>query len=93
MFSPNKLRADSVVEKRALIENRLPAEIPEHESDNVEHGRRFQDHRVLPCGESPAARPIDRLARRGLGQRQRIEVAHVGRIRLLPAGGILAPAW
>ena len=55
MFSPNSFCADTIVEKRPLIEYRQAAEIPEHESDHVEHGRWFEDYRVLSRQESRGA--------------------------------------
>ena len=42
----------------------------------------------FPAGISRGMRRVDRFLRRDLGQRQRIEIRHVGRIRLLPSGRI-----
>src|SRR5882762_4936622 len=84
-----QLSSDAVVEERALIENRLAGEVPEHEPDDIEHRGRLEDHGVLPCRKFPWYGRLDCLAGRGLRERERIEVARVGRVSLLPAGGIL----
>src|SRR5215469_926519 len=42
-----QLGANAVVEERALIQNGLPTEIPEHEANDIEYRGGFEDHRIF----------------------------------------------
>ncbi len=88
-----ELRADAIVEKRALVEDRLAAPVPEHEAQQVEHGGRFEDHRVLAGRELFRAGGVFGFFRGDFGEFHRIEIARVGRVGLLPSGRIRRPAW
>ena len=83
-----QFRAHTIVQKGTLIENRQTAEIKKHEADHVEYGGRFQNHRVLPCGNLPRMCRLEPFFCRSLGKRLGIEVGHIRRVGFLPTGGI-----
>src|SRR5271165_3225151 len=84
-----QLRADTIVQKRALVENRHAAEIPEHEADYIERGRGLEYNGVPPRWDFPRMAGFDRLAGRRLRQSYCVKVPHVGRIQFLPARRIV----
>jgi hypothetical protein len=62
-----QLAADAACQEGTLIENRHARVIPEHEADDIEHGRRFQNYGVLPCWNLRRMRGVNRFLGRNLG--------------------------
>src|SRR5271165_1641773 len=79
--------ADTVVEKRTLIQKSRTAEIPEQEAYNIEYGRRFENNGVLPGRKLTRIVGANGFFRRHLCQAHRIELRRIWRVCLLPAGG------
>src|SRR5664279_691860 len=85
-----KLDANSVIQKRSLVENGNAAVITEHESDYIEHRRRLKYDSVFSGRNFLRMPRSNRLLRRCLGQSLWIENAHVGGIRFLPPGRVVS---
>src|SRR5947208_3669442 len=83
-----KLRADAIVQKGTLIENRQAAEIEKHKADHIEDSGRFENYGVLPCGNLLRMCRVECFFCGGLGRRLGIEVGHIRRVGFLPTGGI-----
>ena len=81
-----KFRADTVIQKRPLIENRQAAEIEEHEAGHIQHGCWLKNNGVLAGRNLFRICRFNRLLGSNLGQRLRIKIADVRRIRFLPSG-------
>src|SRR5207237_9044491 len=79
------LLAYAVVEKRAMVQNGHDAKVIEHETEQVENGGRLQHH-----GKSARRQFLWRRRLAGFfgcdsGDAAGIELAHVGRVGLLPS--------
>src|SRR5215470_3959130 len=72
------LLADAIVQKRALVEHRLATPIPKHKADEVEHGGRLENHRVLAWRQLPRSSGLHGLLRGDLRQLPGVQVLHVG---------------
>ena len=83
-----QLCADSIAEKRALIEDGESAKIVESEADSVEHGGGLKDDRVFARLKLARRGRFDRLLSGDFGQALGIQVRGVGRISFLPSRGI-----
>ena len=79
------LLADAVVEKRALVQNGHAAKVIEHETKQVENGRRLQHHGEFARRQFLWRRRLAGFFGGDSGEAAGIELAHVGRVGLLPS--------
>ena len=79
------LLAYAVVEKRALVQNGHAAKVIEHETEQVENGGRLEHHGKSPRRQFLWRRRIAGFLGGDSGEAAGIELAHVGRVGLLPS--------
>ncbi len=72
-----QLRADPIVQKRALVENRYATEVPEYKANNIEDGGRFKNNDILPRRNLARMRRLDCLFGRCLRQARGVELIYV----------------
>src|SRR5512140_1993483 len=82
------LLPETIVEERSLVEQRQATKIPEHEADDVENSRWLQNDGVLARRYFFRRSRLSSFLCGSLGHSTRIDVACVGRVRLLPTGGV-----
>src|SRR5437870_13829011 len=83
-----KLRADAIVQKGTLIENRQAAEIEKHKADHIEDSGRFENYGVLTCGNVLRMCRVECFSCSGLGWCLAVDVCYPRQCGFLLIGDI-----